>query len=80
MHIGYVEDINTIGNFLSSKIKKDVSYDNRLCNAYLSAGRGAEFLTILMHDLDIALALGDSQQMALLQDRLDLLSFQLEMG
>jgi len=67
--LGYVEDINTIGNFLSSKIKKDVSYDNRLCNAYLSAGRGAEFLTILMHDLDIALALGDSQQMALLQDR-----------
>jgi len=67
--LGYVEDINTIGNFLSSKIKKDVSYDNRLCNAYLSAGRGAEFLTILMHDLDIALAVGDSDQMALLQDR-----------
>jgi hypothetical protein len=25
--------------FLPTKIKKDVSFDNRLCNAYLSAGR-----------------------------------------
>lgn len=66
---GSVEDINAIGNYLSSKIKKDVSYDNRLCNAYLSAGRGAEFLTILMHDLEIALSLGNQDQLSILQDR-----------
>ncbi len=66
---GAVEDINAIGNYLSSKIKKDVSYDNRLCNAYLSAGRGGEFLTILAHDLEIALSIGNLEQLATLQDR-----------
>jgi len=66
---GAVDDINAIGQFLSTKIKKDVSYDNRLCNAYLSAGRGAEFLDILVADLDMATANGDTQMMSLIQDR-----------
>ena len=56
---GSVEDINAIGQYLSTKIKKDVSYDNRLCNAYLAAGRGAEFLDLLVADLDTAVATGD---------------------
>jgi len=66
---GAVDDINAIGQFLSTKIKKDVSYDNRLCNAYLSAGRGAEFLDILVADLDMAVANGDQEMMTLIQDR-----------
>jgi pentatricopeptide repeat protein len=66
---GAVEDINAIGQFLSTKIKKDVSYDNRLCNAYLSAGRGAEFLDLLVSDLDRAVQEGDEEMMKMIQDR-----------
>ena len=66
---GAVEDINNIGQYLSTKIKKDVSYDNRLCNAYLSAGRGAEFLDLLVSDLDMAVRAGDEEMMKMIQDR-----------
>jgi leucine-rich PPR motif-containing protein len=40
--------------YLTSKIKKEVSFDNRLCNAYLSAGKGKEFLFKLQKDLEAA--------------------------
>jgi len=66
---GCVEDINAIGQYLSTKIKKDVSYDNRLCNAYLSAGRGAEFLDILVADLEMAVRNQDEEMLAIIQDR-----------
>lgn len=66
---GSVDDINTIGRYLSTKIKKDVSYDNRLCNAYLSAGRGAEFLDLLVADLEMAVMKEDHDMMAAIQDR-----------
>ena len=52
--LGSVEEILAIGHFLPTKIKKDVSFDNRLCNAYLSAGRGSEFLEVLVQDLALA--------------------------
>jgi leucine-rich PPR motif-containing protein len=32
---GEVELMNRVGRYLSPKVKKEVSFDNRLCNAYL---------------------------------------------
>jgi len=52
---GSVEAMLEIGQFLSTKTKKDISFDNRLCNAYLSAGRGVEFLECLLGDLEAAI-------------------------
>merc|ERR1711973_694056 len=66
---GSVEDILQLGQYLPIKIKKDVSFDNRLCNAYLSAGRGKEFLEVLVQDLAIAARSGDSEQLAAVKDR-----------
>merc|ERR1719515_276133 len=67
---GSVEEILQLGQFLPTKIKKDVSYDNRLCNAYLSAGRGQEFLEVLIADLEQAQAAGgDAEMLAVIQDR-----------
>ena len=57
--LGSVEEILAIGHFLPTKIKKDVSFDNRLCNAYLSAGRGSEFLEVLVQDLALAVRFPD---------------------
>ena len=48
---GEVEAMTAIGQLLTPKVKKEVSFDNRLCNAYLSAGRGAEFLDLLHKEL-----------------------------
>jgi len=67
--LGSVEEILSIGQYLPTKIKKDVSFDNRLCNAYLSAGRGSEFLEVLVQDLAIAARSGDSEQLAAVKDR-----------
>merc|ERR1719273_187629 len=67
--LGSVEEILAIGHFLPTKIKKDVSFDNRLCNAYLSAGRGSEFLEVLVQDLAIAARSGDPEQLAAVKDR-----------
>ena len=53
---GEVDSMLRIGSYLSPKIKKEVSFDNRLCNAYLSAGRGGDFLLMLQNDLDSARA------------------------
>ena len=49
---GEVEMMNRIGKFLSPKVKKEVSFDNRLCNAYLSAGKGSDFLDMLEKEVD----------------------------
>merc|ERR1719357_654777 len=67
--LGSVEEILSIGQYLPTKIKKDVSFDNRLCNAYLSAGRGSEFLEVLVQDLALAARSGDPEQMAAVKDR-----------
>jgi leucine-rich PPR motif-containing protein len=66
---GAVEDMLALGRHLSTKIKKDVSYDNRLCNAYLSAGRGAEFLDILVRDLAMAVRSQDPEKLHIIQER-----------
>merc|ERR1719483_1455044 len=59
--MGSVDEILAVGQYLPSKIKKDVSFDNRLCNAYLSAGRGAEFLGVLVKDLEEAISSHNSE-------------------
>ena len=52
---GLADPMERIGLLLNARIKKEVSFDNRLCNAYISAGRGADFL------MRIALELKDAQ-------------------
>ena len=44
---GEVEAMSKFGQYLTPRIKKEVSFDNRLCNAYLAAGRGGEYLHML---------------------------------
>lgn len=66
---GSVEDILQLGQFLPTKIKKDVSYDNRLCNAYLSAGRGQEFLEVLISELDQAIVSNNPEQINIIKDQ-----------
>ena len=66
---GSVEQILQLGHFLPTKIKKDVSFDNRLCNAYLSAGRGQEFLEVLIADLEAAILTNDPVQMGIIKDQ-----------
>ena len=66
---GAVEDMLVLGRHLATKIKKDVSYDNRLCNAYLSAGRGSEFLDILVRDLAMAVRSQDPEMLHIIQER-----------
>jgi len=67
--LGSVEEILAIGQYLPTKIKKDVSFDNRLCNAYLSAGRGQEFLEVLVKDLDLAVRSGNEEQINSIKDK-----------
>jgi hypothetical protein len=49
---GSVELMNAIGSYLTTTVKKEVSFDNRLCNAYLAAGRGGEYLDALEKEVD----------------------------
>eukprot|EP00096_Caligus_rogercresseyi_P007793 TRINITY_DN2586_c0_g1_i1.p1 TRINITY_DN2586_c0_g1~~TRINITY_DN2586_c0_g1_i1.p1 ORF type:complete len:541 (-),score=189.14 TRINITY_DN2586_c0_g1_i1:344-1891(-) len=51
---GAISPMVSIGQRLSSKVKKEVSFDNRLCNAYLAAGKGEDFLDRLQEELDRA--------------------------
>jgi len=67
--LGSVDTILSIGHYLPTKIKKDVSFDNRLCNAYLSAGRGAEFLDLLDKDLEVATKSGDQDRISGVKDK-----------
>jgi len=66
---GAVEEMEAIGPYLGPKVKKDVSFDNRLCNAYLGAGRGEEFLDRLVADLDEAVRVGDTAGLEAAQAR-----------
>jgi len=66
---GSVEEILSIGQFLPTKIKKDVSFDNRLCNAYLSAGRGQEFLEVLVQDLETAINSNNKEMINIVKDK-----------
>jgi len=66
---GSVEEILSIGQYLPTKIKKDVSFDNRLCNAYLSAGRGQEFLEVLVKDLETAISSHNSEMINVVKDK-----------
>ena len=49
---GDVEAMSSIGVHLTSRVKKEVSFDNRLCNAYLAAGQGKQYLDMLQKDVD----------------------------
>ena len=49
---GDVAAMTNLGQYLTSRVKKEVSFDNRLCNAYLASGRGAEYLEVLTRELN----------------------------
>ena len=49
---GDVEAMSKVGHYLTPRVKKEVSFDNRLCNAYLAAGRGSEYLHMLQNEVD----------------------------
>ena len=49
---GDAEAMSKIGEYLTPRVKKEVSFDNRLCNAYLAAGRGDEYLDMLQKEVD----------------------------
>jgi len=66
---GSVEEMKNIEQFLSSKIKKEVSFDNRLCNAFLATGRGSEFLEILARNLEAAINSGDTNNIETVKEQ-----------
>ena len=66
---GSVEEILELGQFLPTKIKKDVSFDNRLCNAYLSAGRGKEFLEVMIANVEQAQHFQDPELISRIKDQ-----------
>merc|ERR1712018_778606 len=49
---GEVVAMTRLGSYLTSRIRKEVSFDNRLCNAYLAAGRAKDYLDIMIKELD----------------------------
>jgi len=67
---GQVEAMTKIGSYLTPKIKKEVSFDNRLCNGYLAAGRAEDYLHVLITELDEASAQGiDDEKLQVLKDK-----------
>ena len=67
---GHVELMNTIGQYLTTSVKKEVSFDNRLCNAYLAAGRGGEYLDSLEKELNlVADKSKDDEQVQILKEK-----------
>jgi len=67
---GEVEAMTRIGSYLTPKIKKEVSFDNRLCNGYLAAGRAEDYLRVLITELDEASAQGiDDEKLQILKDK-----------
>jgi len=68
---GQVEAMCIIGTYLTPKIKKEVSFDNRLCNAFLSAGRAADYLHLLILELEEALNSNDldDEKLQVLKDK-----------
>lgn len=51
---GQVHQIEQIGNLLDSEQKKVVSFDNRICHAYLKDGKADQYLDALFHDIESA--------------------------
>lgn len=51
---GHVAQMLQIGEQISAECKKLVSFDNRLCHAYVAAGRTEEYLRGLSEQLDAA--------------------------
>uniref|UniRef100_A0A1L8DH78 Putative bicoid mrna stability factor n=1 Tax=Nyssomyia neivai TaxID=330878 RepID=A0A1L8DH78_9DIPT len=49
---GNVQQIEKLSQYLSPEMKKIVSYDNRLCHAYVESGRSEEYLNKVQKDLD----------------------------
>ncbi len=49
---GDVDSVERLGSRLSPSVKKEVSFDNRLCNAYLAAGRAERFLELLEREVE----------------------------
>jgi hypothetical protein len=66
---GHVELMNTIGQYLTTIVKKEVSFDNRLCNAYLAAGRGGEYLDSLEKELNLVANNKDDEQVQILKEK-----------
>lgn len=51
---GDVQTIESIGSKLNSEMKKLLSFDNRLCHAYIVAGRAEEYLETLVKEIENA--------------------------
>ncbi|KAJ9586127.1 hypothetical protein L9F63_020226, partial [Diploptera punctata] len=51
---GDVDTITLVGNQLSNVMKKNISYDNRLCHANAVAGKSSEYLKKLTDEIDSA--------------------------
>ena len=67
---GQVEAMTKIGTYLTPKIKKEVSFDNRLCNGYLAAGRADDYLKVLINELNEASYHGiDDEKLQILKEK-----------
>lgn len=69
---GHIEAMSRIGSYLTPKIKKEVSFDNRLCNGYLAANRAEDYLWKLIYELDEALNSGErisEEKLQVLKDK-----------
>lgn len=51
---GDVKTIESVGEKLSQNLKKQLSFDNRLCHAYIAGGKAEQYLTGLEKELDAA--------------------------
>uniref|UniRef100_A0A6B2E5A6 Putative bicoid mrna stability factor n=1 Tax=Phlebotomus kandelakii TaxID=1109342 RepID=A0A6B2E5A6_9DIPT len=51
---GDVKQFETISQYLSPEMKRVISYDNRLCHAYVAAGKAEEYLGKVTKELDAA--------------------------
>lgn len=51
---GEIQTLTQIGTLLNDDTKKLVSFDNRLCHAYIESGKSEQYLNILEKELDAA--------------------------
>lgn len=63
---GDIESLTHIGSLISEDTKKLVSFDNRLCHAYIESGKSEQFLSILEGELDAATT---EEQLRVLADK-----------
>lgn len=61
---GKVDEIKTIGEKISTNMKKIVSYDNRLCHATVVAGKAEEYLDYMEKEVDTAHSEGELQKLS----------------